>query len=84
MHTGHFITINIIIIMKNFNTIIGAILMVTMAQSAMNWRYTHTHMDHTQSLAHFTSTLLTSYKHVMRSASSAIIFQCMLGLFVVP
>ena len=32
--------------------------MVTMTQSAANWRITHTHMDRTHSLTHFTSTQL--------------------------
>ena len=32
--------------------------MVTMAQSAVNWRNTHTLMDRTHSLTHFTSTQL--------------------------
>ena len=32
--------------------------MVTMAQSAANWRNTHTHVDRTHSLTHFTSTQL--------------------------
>ena len=33
-------------------TLIGVIPMVTMAQSAANWRNTHTHMDRTHSLTH--------------------------------
>ena len=36
--------------------------MVTMAQSAANWRHTHTHMDRTHSLTHFTSTQLQKTK----------------------
>ena len=32
--------------------------MVTMAQSAANWRNTHTHMDRMYSLTHFTSAQL--------------------------
>ena len=44
--------------------------MVTMAQSAMNWHNTHTHVDHTNSLAHLHQ---HSYNHIVRrSASSAI------------
>ena len=39
--------------MKNFNR-----PMVTVAQSAANWRNTHTHMDRTHSLTHFASTQL--------------------------
>ena len=39
--------------MKNFNR-----PMVTMAQSAANWCNTHTHVDRTYSLTHFTSTQL--------------------------
>ena len=31
-----------------------AIPMVTMAQNAVNWRNTHTHMDRTHSLTHLT------------------------------
>ena len=37
-------------------TLIGAIPMVTRAQSAANWRSTHTDMDRTHPLTHFTST----------------------------
>ena len=59
--------------------IIGAVPMVTMAQSAANWHNTHTHIDHTHSLTHLHQ---HSYNHVVWRASSAIIFQCMLGLFV--
>ena len=33
-------------------TLIGAIPMVTVAESAVNWRNTHTHMDRTHSLTH--------------------------------
>ena len=40
----------IIVIMKNF--IIGSVHMVPMAQSAANWRKTHTHVDRTHSLTH--------------------------------
>ena len=55
--------------------------MVTIAQSAANWRNTHSHGSHpfSDSLTHLHQ---HSYNHVMRSASSAISFQCMLGLFV--
>ena len=35
--------------------------MVTMAQSAVNRRNTHTHMDRTLSLTHFTSTVTTMW-----------------------
>ena len=41
--------------------------MVTMAQSAVNWRNTHTHMDRTHSFTHVHQ---HSYSHVVRSASS--------------
>ena len=61
--------------------LIGAIAMVTMAKNAANWSNTHTDMDRTHSLKHLRQ---HSYNHVVRSASSAIIFQCMLGLFVFP
>ena len=50
--------------MKNFNR-----RMVTMAQSAANWRNTHIHVDRTHSLTHLHK---HSYNHVVRSASSAI------------
>ena len=40
---------------EEWRTLIGA---VTMAQSAANWRNTHTHMDNTYSLTHFTLTQL--------------------------
>ena len=43
--------------------------MVTMAQSATNWRNTHAHVDRTHSLTHLHQ---DSYNHVVRSASSAI------------
>ena len=43
--------------------------MVTMAQSAANWRNMHTHVDHTHSLTHLHQHI---YNHVKRSASSAI------------
>ena len=56
--------------------------MATMAQSATNWRNTHTHMHRTHSLTHLHQPV--GYNHVVRSASSAIIFQHMLGLFVFP
>ena len=55
--------------------------MVTMAESAANWRNTHTHMDRTHSLTHLHQ---HSYNNVVRSASLAITFQYMLGLFVFP
>ena len=47
--------------------------MVTMAQSAANWRNMHTHMDRT-----FTHELTSTqiYNHLVQSASSAISFQC--------
>ena len=60
-----------------WRTFIGAIPMVIMAQSTANWCNMHTHMDHTHSNQH-------SCNHVVRSASSAISFQCVLGLFVFP
>ena len=44
---GIIIIIIIIIIIMNFNR---------RAQSAANWRNTHTHVDRTHSLTHFTST----------------------------
>ena len=43
--------------------------MVTMAQSAVNWYSTHTHVDRTPSLTHVHQ---HSYTHIVRSASSAI------------
>ena len=43
--------------------------MVTVAQSAANWRNTHTDMDRTLSLMHLHQ---HSYNRMMRSASSAI------------
>ena len=42
--------------------------MVTMAQSAANWCNTHNHVDRTHSLTHLHQ---HSYKHFVRSASSA-------------
>ena len=48
--------------------------MATMAQSAANWRNTHT----------IWIARIYSFNHVVRSVISAIIFQCMLGLFVFP
>ena len=50
--------------MKNFNG-----CMVTMAQSAVIWRNTHTHVDLTHSLPHLHQ---HSYNHVVQSTSSAI------------
>ena len=47
----------------------GAIPMVTMAQSAEKSRNMHTHVDCTHSLTHLHQ---HSYNHVERSASSAI------------
>ena len=44
--------------------------MVTMAQSAADWRNTHTHVNRTHSLMHLHQ---HGYNHVVRSASSAII-----------
>ena len=38
------------------NTLVGAVSMVSMTQSAANWRNTHIHVDSTHSLTHFTST----------------------------
>ena len=55
--------------------------MATMAQSATNWRNTHTHMDRMHLLTHSHQ---HSYNHVVQSTSSAIAFQCMMGLFVFP
>ena len=43
--------------------------MVTMAQRAVNWRNTHTHVDRTHSLTHLHQ---HSYNHAVRSSSSAI------------
>ena len=43
--------------------------MVTMAQSTMNWRNTHTQVGHTQSLTHSHQ---QSYNDFVQSASSAI------------
>ena len=42
--------------------------MVTVAQNAVNWRNTHTHMDRTHSLIHLRQ---HSYNHVVQSANSA-------------
>ena len=39
-------------------TLIGVVAMVTMVQSAANWRNTHTHTGRTHLLTHFTSTQL--------------------------
>ena len=50
-----------------YEELIGTIPMVTMAQSTANWRNTHTHIDCMHSLKHL-------HQHVVRSASSAIIF----------
>ena len=64
-----------------WRTLIDAVPMVTMAQSAANWRNTHTDRTHSLTVHQH------SYNHVVRSASSAInsiIVQCMLGLFVFP
>ena len=60
-------------------SLLGAIPMVTKAERAANWRNTHTHVDRTHSLTQWHQ---HSYNHVVRSASSAIIFQCTLGLFL--
>ena len=47
--------------------------MVTMAQSAANWRqHTLTHVDRTHSLTRYVNTV--SYNHIGRSASSAITY----------
>ena len=62
-----------------WRTLIGEIPMVTMAQSAANW--CNMHRDSTHSLTHLHQ---HNYNHVVRSISWAIIFQCMLGLFVFP
>ena len=43
--------------------------MVTMAQSAVNWRNTNTHVDRPHSLTHLHQ---HGYNHVVRKASSAI------------
>ena len=43
--------------------------MVSMAQSAANWRNMHTHLDRTHSLAHLHQ---HSYNHVVWNAISAI------------
>ena len=50
--------------MKNFNRR-SAVPMVTMAQSASNWRNTHTHVDCTHSLTHLHQ---HSYNQVVQSA----------------
>ena len=55
----------LIIIIKNFNRL------VTMAQSAANWRNTHTHVDRTHNL--LTHLHQHSYNHFVRSAISAIV-----------
>ena len=46
-----------------WRTLIGAIPMVIMAQSAANWRNTHTRTDRTHSLTHWHQ---HSYNHVVR------------------
>ena len=43
--------------------------MVTMAQSAANWRNTHTHVERTHSLTHLHQHI---YNYFVRSATSAI------------
>ena len=43
--------------------------MVNMAQSAVNWRNMHSHVDHTHSLTHLHQ---HSYKHIVQKATSAI------------
>ena len=53
-----------------WRTLIGAVPIITMAQSAANWRNTHTDVDRTHSLSHFTSTQLQP--HGVQSAISAI------------
>ena len=44
-------------------------VIVTVAQSTVNWHNTHTHVDRTHSLTHLNQ---YSYNHVVRSASSTI------------
>ena len=43
--------------------------MVTMAQSAANWRNMHTHVDRKHSLTHLHQ---HSFNHIVRSVSSAV------------
>ena len=48
--------------------LIGAVPMVTMTQSAANWRNTHTHVDRTHSLTHWlTSTQLEPHTHTLHT-----------------
>ena len=70
-HSKIIIIIIIIIIIKNFNR------RNSHGSKHRELRNTHTHMDRTHSLTH-------SYNNVMRTASSAIIFSCMLGIFMFP
>ena len=80
-HQNEYQHILLLLSLLLWRTLMGAIPMVTVAQSAANWRNTHTHVDRTRSLTHLHQ---HSYNHVVRSTSSAIIFQYMLGLFVFP
>ena len=57
----------LLLLLLSWRALIGAIPMVTMTQSAANWRNTHTHMDGTHSLTHLHQ---HCYNHVVRSASS--------------
>ena len=53
--------------------IIGAVPMVTVAESAANWRNTHTQVSGSHAFAHtLASTQLHFYNHFVQSASSAI------------
>ena len=57
--------------------------MVTVAQSAANYGATRT-LTWIIARIHSRTLHQHSYHHTVRSASSAITFQCMLGLFVFP
>ena len=54
--------------MKNFNSLIGAGSMVTMAQSAANSRNMHIEVERAHSLTHLHQ---HSYNHAVRSTTSA-------------
>ena len=62
-----------------WRTLIGAIPMITMAESAANWRNTDTHMDRTHFHSH--TWHQHSYNQVVPSASSALLFPVHAGSF---
>ena len=64
--------------MNKWRTLIGAVPMITMAQSTSNWHNRHTHMDRTHSLTHlhYSKTMLCEAPAQLLLFSACWLFSC--------